>query len=182
MIYILLTKRRIYYIIYYILMLYEKLHLTYLNGGHMKISTKGRYALAAVVSMAQQHGSGEYITAVSISEKLGISKIYFEQVFSLLKRGGLVVSIKGVQGGYLLSRSPTKISAFDVLSAVEGSLFEKTEDTVADKAPEIEAAMRRRVFDEMDISLREVLAKVTLEDILAETQQYSMSGSAMFYI
>ena len=182
MIYILLTKRHIYYIIYYILMLYEKLDLTYLNGGNMKISTKGRYALAAVASMAQQYGSGEYITAVSISEKLGISKIYLEQVFSLLKRGGLVVSIKGAQGGYLLSRSPAKISAFDVLSAVEGSLFEKTEDTVADKAPEIETAMRRRGFDELDISLRDVLAKVTLEDILAETQQYSMSGSAMFYI
>ncbi len=148
----------------------------------MRISTKGRYALAAVVSMAQQHGSGEYITAVSISEKLGISKIYLEQVFSLLKRGGLVISIKGAQGGYLLSRSPDKISAFDVLSAVEGSLFEKTEDTVADKAPEIETAMRKRVFDELDSSVRDALTKVTLEDLVTETQQYSMSGSAMFYI
>ena len=182
MIYILLTKRHIYYIIYYILMLYEKLDLTYSNGGNMRISTKGRYALAAVVSMAQQHGSGEYITAVSISERLGISKIYLEQVFSLLKRGGLVVSIKGAQGGYLLSRSPDKISAFDVLSAVEGSLFEKTEDTVADKAPEIETAMRKRVFDDLDVSLREVLSKVTLEDLKTEAEMHFSNSSAMFYI
>ena len=56
----------------------------------MRISAKGRYALASVVHMAQQQHSGESITLVSISERLGISKIYLEQVFSLLKRGELV--------------------------------------------------------------------------------------------
>ncbi|MFB0920414.1 MAG: Rrf2 family transcriptional regulator [Oscillospiraceae bacterium] len=148
----------------------------------MRISTKGRYALAAIVSMAQQYGGGEYITAVSISNKLGISKIYLEQVFSLLRRGGLVISVKGAQGGYLLSRSPDKINAFDVLSAVESSLFERTEDTVVDKAPEIEKATRALVFDELDATLRAVLENVTLEDILTKIQQYSASASSMFYI
>ena len=148
----------------------------------MRISTKGRYALAAVVSMAQQHGSGEYITALSISEKLGISKIYLEQVFSLLKRGGLVVSVKGAQGGYLLSRSPSKISAYDVLSSVESSLFEKTENTVIDKAPEIDTAMRQNVFDVLDSSVRDALSKVTLEDLKTEAEIHFSNSSAMFYI
>lgn len=64
----------------------------------MRISTKGRYALAALIKIAENHGSGEYITIASISEKLGISKIYLEQVFSLLIIGGIVTSVKGAQG------------------------------------------------------------------------------------
>lgn len=182
MIYILLTKERIYYIIYYILMLYEKLVLENLSEANMRISTKGRYALAAAVSMAQQYGGGGYITAVSISDKLGISKIYLEQVFSLLKRGGLVVSVKGAQGGYLLSRSPEKISAYDILSSVESSLFEKTEDTVTDKAPEIDEAMRKSVFEILDSSVREALSTVTLEDLKSEAEMHFSGSSAMFYI
>ena len=88
----------------------------------MRISAKGRYALAAVISMAQQYHSGEFITLISISEKLGISKIYLEQVFSLLKRGELVTSVKGAQGGYQLARIPRQISALDVLTAEDDRL------------------------------------------------------------
>src|SRR5665647_1533809 len=103
----------------------------------MRISSKGRYALAAVISMAQQYHSGENVTVISISGKLGISKIYLVQVFSLLKRGGLVTSVKGAQGGYQLTRIPEKISVFDILSAVDIALFEKAEETVREKAPDI---------------------------------------------
>lgn len=148
----------------------------------MRISTKGRYALAAVISMAQQYPGGEYITAVSISEKLGISKIYLEQVFSLLKRGHLVISVKGAQGGYLLARTPAQISVFDVLSAVEGSLFEGTEATVKSKAPDIEAAMRFTVFDSLAKAVKDSLAAVTLEDLVSEAENHNQDGSQMFYI
>ena len=90
----------------------------------MRISAKGRYALASTISLAQDYAKGEYTTVLSISEKLGISKIYLEQVFSLLKRGGIVNSVKGSQGGYQLARMPQQITLYDVLSAVELSLFE----------------------------------------------------------
>ena len=148
----------------------------------MRISTKGRYALAAAVCMSQQHNSGEYITVLSISEKLGISKIYLEQVFSLLKRGGLVNSVKGAQGGYMLSRTPGQITVFDILSAVEGALFESTEDTVMEKAPDIEKAMRAAVFERLDASLKDALAKVTLDDLLSETERQKSDSIQMFYI
>ena len=91
----------------------------------MKISTKGRYALASAIHIAQFYGSNEAITLISISESLGISKIYLEQVFALLKRGGIVISVKGAQGGYQLAKSPQQITAYDILSATEASLFEK---------------------------------------------------------
>lgn len=148
----------------------------------MRISAKGRYALAAVISMAQQHVSGEYITVVSISDKLGISKIYLEQVFSLLKRGEIVVSIKGAQGGYQLSRLPGQITVLDVLSAVETSLFEKTEDTVPDKAPDIEAAMRAAAFNPLDVSVRAALSAISLEDLTQEAQRQKLGSGFMYYI
>jgi Rrf2 family protein len=148
----------------------------------MRISAKGRYALAATISMAANHSAGEYTTIISISEKLGISKIYLEQVFALLKRGGIVNSIKGSQGGYLLARMPRQISLFDILSAVEVSLFEPIEDTVCEKAPEIEAAMRLSAFEKIDEALKTVMNGITLEDLVIESEKQKSDGGHMFYI
>ena len=147
----------------------------------MRISAKGRYALASVVHMAQQR-NGESITLVSISERLGISKIYLEQVFSLLKRGELVTSVKGAQGGYLLSAAPGQISVLDVLTAVETGLFDKTEDTVAEKAPEIEFAMRERAFQALDDAVSASLSQVTLEDLVLASEKHMGGDAAMYYI
>lgn len=148
----------------------------------MRLSTKGRYALAAAVSLAQSHGTGDTVTAVSISETLGISKIYLEQVFSLLKRAGLVVSFKGAQGGYLLARSPDQITVFELLSSVETALFDPTEDTVPDKAPELDAAMREIVFGRLDAAVKGVLDGITLEELVSETQRRSTENTQMYYI
>lgn len=148
----------------------------------MRISAKGRYALAAVINMAQQYSNGEYITVISISEKLGISKIYLEQVFSMLKRGGVVKSVKGAQGGYQLVRPPAQITVLDVLSAVETSLFETVEGTVDEKAPDIEAAMRSCVFEVMDKSINETLEQITLDNLVTETEKHKQENAIMFYI
>lgn len=148
----------------------------------MRISAKGRYALASAALMAQQHRTGETITLISIADSLGISKIYLEQVFSLLKRAELVTSVKGAQGGYQLSRMPAQITALDVLAAVELSLFEKTDDTVAEKAPQIEAALRSAVFDELDGAVRDMLQKITLEDLAFEAEKNQSENAFMFYI
>ena len=148
----------------------------------MRISAKGRYALAATISIAESGKSGEYITVIKISERLGISKIYLEQVFSLLKRGGIVNSVKGAQGGYQLARMPGQITVLDVLSAVELSLFEPTEETVSDKAPEIEAAMRLSAFDVLDAAVKGALGKITLSDLAAEAQKHKTENGFMFYI
>lgn len=148
----------------------------------MRISAKGRYALAAVTSMAQQYNNGEHITVISISEKLGISKIYLEQVFSMLKRAGLLTSVKGAQGGYQLARMPGQITVFDVLSAVETSLFEKTEDTVQENAPHIEAAMRLSAFDMLDQAVKDTLGQITLDDLITAAEKHKEDQAMMFYI
>ena len=147
----------------------------------MRISAKGRYALASVIHMAQQQ-FGDSITLISISETLGISKIYLEQVFALLKRGELVTSVKGAQGGYQLARMPRQMTVLDVLTAVETTLFDKTEDTVLDKAPEIEYSMRLSAFQPLDDAVADALGKVTLEDLVLAAEKQKGDHAAMYYI
>ena len=148
----------------------------------MRITSKGRYALAAVISMAQQYHSGENVSVISIADKLGISKIYLEQVFSLLKRGGLVASVKGAQGGYQLTRTPDQINIFDVLSTVDSALFEKAEDTVREKAPDIEAVMRSSAFNVLDRSVTDTLCGITLGDLLTQVERLKADSTQMYYI
>ncbi|XOQ45037.1 MAG: HTH-type transcriptional regulator CymR [Clostridium sp.] len=148
----------------------------------MRISSKGRYGLAAMVCMAESYESDACITIVSLSKRLGISKIYLEQVFSLLKRGGLVLAIKGAQGGYKLAKPPQKISVYNILQALEQSLFEKTAESVAQKADHIEKAMQISVFSALDAAVEKVLQNITLMDLQLEAERQNQESSYMFYI
>jgi Rrf2 family protein len=148
----------------------------------MRISSKGRYGLAAMVCMAEGYGSDACITIISLSERLGISKIYLEQVFSLLKRGELVLAIKGAQGGYKLSRPPQAILVYEILKALEQSLFEKTAESVRQKAENIEKAMQKSVFSALDSAVEQVLRRVTLLDLLSEAERQKQDSCYMFYI
>ena len=148
----------------------------------MRISAKGRYALAAMIDIARHAVEGECITVISIAERLGISKIYLEQVFSLLKKGGLVNSIKGAQGGYQLAQSPAQITALDILSQVESTLFERSDDTVLDKVPYVDAAMRVAVFDSLDQAIESTLKQVTLQDLVNESEKQNTENDYMFFI
>ena len=148
----------------------------------MRISSKGRYALASMVDIAGNSQCGDCITVISIAERLGISKIYLEQVFSLLKKGGLVHSIKGAQGGYQLARGPQQITAYDVLSVVESTLFEPADPTAAENAPEVDAAMRVLVFDELDKAVKNALRQVTLYDLVSEAEKRKSDSGYMFFI
>jgi Rrf2 family protein len=148
----------------------------------MRISAKGRYALASTTFMAQNYNSNEYITLISISDKLGISKIYLEQVFSLLKHGQIVHSIKGSQGGYQLARAPKQITAYDVLHSVELSLFENVEETLKGTFPEIEAAMNLVIHHPLDHAIRSTLQGTTLYDLVSESEKHKADQSFMFFI
>ncbi len=148
----------------------------------MKISSKGRYGLAAMIHIAKKGSNGEYITIISIAEELKISKIYLEQVFSLLKRSNLVISVKGAQGGYQLSKSPSEISARDILEAIEVSLFEGTDSTVMESAKDIEKAMKGLLWSKLDEEIAVTLASVSLKDLVLEAKNYEDDKNDMYYI
>jgi len=87
----------------------------------MKLSTKGRYGLRAVLDLAM-NGEKETVALSAIAERQEISISYFEQLIAKLKKSGIVNSVRGAQGGYLLAKKPEEISVGDILRALEGDL------------------------------------------------------------
>ena len=148
----------------------------------MRISAKGRYGLAAMIAIAQGDFEGDYVPVIVIAEKLGLSKIYLEQVFSLLKRAGLVNSVKGAQGGYRLTREPDQINAHEILTALEQILFESTETSVEEASPAIEHTMQKCVFTPLDRAVQEHLEKITLDELVADAGRYKGNNHFMFFI
>lgn len=88
----------------------------------MKISTKGRYALEAVLDIAVNAKSGGHENMKNISARSGISENYLEQLFAVLRRKGIIESARGAMGGYRLARDAKSISAGEVIRAAEGPL------------------------------------------------------------
>ena len=87
----------------------------------MKLSTKGRYGLRAVVDLAL-HSDEDTVALSSIAERESISISYLEQLIAKLKKAGIVNSVRGAQGGYMLAKPADQISVGDILRALEGSL------------------------------------------------------------
>lgn len=85
------------------------------------ISTKGRYALRLMIDVAGNAGTEGLVTMRQAAERQGISVKYLEQLGGALVRAGVLVSLRGVRGGYQLARPAAEITAGDVLRATEGS-------------------------------------------------------------
>lgn len=86
----------------------------------MKLSTRGRYGLKAMVDLALNYGQGQ-MTVNALAQKQGVSEAYLEQLIAALRRAGLISSTRGAQGGYVLARPPEEISAGEVLHTLEGT-------------------------------------------------------------
>lgn len=147
----------------------------------MRISAKGRYALASMVYLSDRFNTKEYTAILNISETLGISKIYLEQVFSILKKSGLVTSTKGSQGGYQLSRPPEEIKIYDILSSTETTLFEEAETDSSHKTAHMESAFQSMIIKPLDYSIKLFLEGITLWD-LSEESKRNNDSDYIFYI
>ncbi len=152
------------------------------RGAAMKLSAKGRYGLAAMTHLAMNYQADVPITIISISERLGISKIYLEQVFSLLKRAKLVQSVKGAQGGYHLMRAPKDIPVYSILTAIELPLVETAAPPTAGKAPALDRAIMATVYEPLDACVKDAMSAITLADLLHEVEKESRGDTMMFYI
>ncbi len=148
----------------------------------MKISSKVRNGLAAMIYIAKySKNNNTNISLLSISNSLDISKIYLEQAFLLLKRENLVISTKGPKGGYTLSKKPSEISVYEILSALDSSLFEKTEKTIFTDEKSIENAMQKIVFSTVDDSLKSKLSSISLETLLVHIESEE-NEDYMYYL
>lgn len=148
----------------------------------MRISAKGHYALAALIQIANKKDAAEPVPVISISEVLGVSKIFLEQVATSLKKSGLITAVKGAKGGYLLARDPSDITALDVLKSVENTLFETAQKDLLEQTPVVSDALSSLVFTPLDTVIENCLAAVTLQDLVDYTLDQGDSQSFMLYI
>jgi Rrf2 family cysteine metabolism transcriptional repressor len=149
----------------------------------MKFSTKGRYGLRAMVDLAV-HAKGDHVALYSIAERQGISTNYLEQVFSMLRKAGLVKSVKGAQGGYILAESPTDINVGRILRALEGplSVIDENAESSNGKETSIQQCIKAVVWDKMNESLNELADSVTLEDLAENYRKLNGIEDTMYYI
>ncbi len=88
----------------------------------MRLTTKTSYGIRALIDLAIMHGAGKPLTIKNISQREGISSVYLEQIFNKLKNHGIVKSVRGPKGGYILARDPEKVSVYDAIEALEGGV------------------------------------------------------------
>ncbi len=130
----------------------------------MKLSTKDRYALSAMLELTQAYSQKNNLTAAQIASLGEIPLPYLEQILSKLKKQKLVVASRGPSGGYLLARDPSQISLFDIISA--GRPFAilncllSAEDCLKTKS------CKSRVFwHNLNDKIINILQKTTLENL-----------------
>jgi len=148
----------------------------------MRISAKARYGFAALIEIARASKHGDVISAQRISEKLGISKVFLDQVAASLKKAGIIQATKGPKGGYRLALPMDEISAFAVLEAVEHTFLEKAAPTVAEKAPTIEIALHEQLFDKLDQAVFACLSGVTIGNLLEHVDAQGDDHAYMLYM
>ena len=130
----------------------------------MKLSTKGRYGLKAMFQLAIYHGQGP-IPLKQIAEEQSLSESYLEQLFSTLRKDGLLDSVRGAQGGYLLSKAPNKITVGNILRSLEGDL--SPSDCVGGEECEKEYnCVNKTVWEKIKNSIDAVVDSITLQDMI----------------
>ncbi|CAM3936026.1 cysteine metabolism transcriptional regulator CymR [Mesobacillus thioparans] len=140
----------------------------------MKISTKGRYGLTIMIELAKKYGEGP-ISLKSIAQTNDLSEHYLEQLVAPLRNAGLVKSIRGAYGGYILGSEPSQISAGDIIRVLEGpiSIVEGIED---------EEPAKRELWTRIRDAVKDVLDNTTIEDLANHTDNFGESDAYMFYI
>ncbi|GHF46656.1 Rrf2 family protein [Deinococcus metalli] len=139
----------------------------------MWVSTKAQYGLRALVEIGR-HG-GQPVPLKDVSERQGISQHYLEQIASNLRRAGFIRSTRGAHGGYRLSRPAAEINAYDVVTAMEGSIAPVScvEDDHTCNSQNV--CGTQGLWQRVDTALRDVLGGTTLADLIveSETQQHA---------
>lgn len=134
----------------------------------MWVSTKAQYGMRALVEVAV---AGERPTSLKIvAERQDLSHQYLEQIFAVLRRAGIVDSVRGARGGYRLARRPTDVTALEVVELLEGSVAPVTCIDDEDTCGRVGACSTEPLWREVDRAVREVLGRTTLGDLITERQ------------
>lgn len=138
----------------------------------MKLSVKSDYAARAVLGLARVFAAGEVRRVEELAAEQGISANYLVQILLELKAQGIVRSLRGKDGGYILARPPARISLGDVLRAIHGQVF----DTPALSDPQCPGELAR-AWHKLKTSVEDVADGINFQDLLEE-----MNRAKMYYI
>lgn len=149
----------------------------------MRLSTKGRYGLQAMVDLGV-YSKERHVSLKSIAERLSMSENYLEQLMALLKKNKLIVSTRGAQGGYALAKKPEEITIGEILRALEGSLA-PTDCTC--KTNTIHCALdgkcvTKSVWEKIRDSIDKVVDGITLDQLMEDYEKINENASQTYYI
>ena len=136
----------------------------------MKISTRTRYGIRGLVELGRSFGQGPLQVKV-IAERQGISAKYLEQLMSLLKRGGFLISVRGSKGGYMLARPPEEIKLRDLFCVLEGSVV--TVDCVENNVlcDRSKDCATFQLWSDIQTAVMGVLESSTLQDLIENQEK-----------
>ena len=143
----------------------------------MKLSTKGRYGVKAMVELAINYG-GAPLSIKTISKRQNISEYYLEQLFSPLRKAKLITSIRGAQGGYVLSREPKDITVAEIMYVLEGPI-EIAECIDGVSCDNLDCCATRLLWAKIKNSIDYVMKSVTLQDIVNDYERIKTNNESL---
>lgn len=141
----------------------------------MKVSTKGRYGTRIILELALRHNKRPVLLR-EMSERQGISVKYVHFLISFLKRSGLVKSVRGPKGGYVLARAPSKISLREIVESLEGTLSPVDCVDDPDFCDRIDFCPTYEVWKKLHHVILKVLDSLTLKDLIKMDHAKSSTG------
>ena len=131
----------------------------------MKLSTRTRYGIRAILELAEYYGNGPLQLRV-IAHDQGVSVKYLEQLMAMLKAAGIVRSIRGSKGGYILAKQPGQVKVSECFQCLEGSVI--TTECVKDESfcERTNDCIARQVWTEVQNAVMGVLESMTLQDLV----------------
>lgn len=147
----------------------------------MKVSLRSTYGIMAAVDLAMQAGSAP-VQARAIARRQGIPARFLEQVLHAMKKAGLVLSQRGAQGGYVLSKKPSDVSVAEILEALEGPFLRLTDTNGRLHSGTTSEALLAKVWDRVHEAERHVLEAITVEELAGQQRQIEQQRSPMYHI
>ena len=141
----------------------------------IKLSTKTRYGLRAMLYMAERYDGERALPVGEIAREQGVSEKYLEQLFTRLRRFGLINSVRGAQGGYLLGRAPEQITAASVVEALEGDIV-FADCSGSGECDNRQTCPTHDLWVRLKGSIDEILEDTTLSDLLGTKSSQIMNG------
>lgn len=146
----------------------------------MKLSTRGRYGLRALIDLAV-NSETESVSISSIALRQGISEAYLEQLMAKLKKAGLVVSMRGAQGGYKLARPAEQISVGDILRALEGNLDAVQCAGLSEEGCQgAQLCVSKYVWQRINESIARTVDEIKLDTLVKESREAQEKYEAVY--